>query len=492
MAYAKLLNMKKYSLHNTVRVMLPLVMAACASVDGGKVASTANQVVILYLSDLHSQLVEGPDNLGGYARLQTLIKNERAAAGPHTDVVVVLGGDVLGKGRMPCRVTNEVKCAPITGDLGADVVAFGNGELKMGINELSSLASKIGGTWIASNVAPVKGQPFWKTAALYQGPKSGLKINFTSTTLFPGPGEAQSGPRLDFVEKSAPFAKIYAENNVASDAATFVIVHDDEKRVDELARELCSQERPPLLVLKAHEHKVAEGRRGCLRYVEADSFGRKIARIELVRRGERYVIQNQRFLEVNSAVPADPAMEKKITALYDAHGRGARKVVVETKSDVNQDKVGRFVALAYQRTSKADIAIVNSGAIKEGLPKGKVDWETVLTAVPYNNQLVGLDWSLVELEKSLCQASRRERDRRLDNGSDLIMEGAELVNAGKDNCRLTVKGNKKLPKVVIDSYMQVRSARWLGRELKGKTFSYGLDTERALELGLERYGRQEF
>jgi hypothetical protein len=39
--------------------------------------------------------------------------------------------------------------------------------------------------------------------------------------------------------------------------------------------------------------------------------------------------------------------------------------------------------------------------------------------------------------------------------------------------------------------MVARSARWLGKELKGKTFSYGLDTERAIELGVERYGAKE-
>lgn len=466
-------------------------MAACAT-EGGHVTTSGAHVVILYASDLHSQLIEGSDDLGGYARLQTLVNQERAKAGPKTDVILVLGGDSIGKGRLPCRKTNEAKCTPILGMLKPDVVAFGNGELKMPLADLRSLSAQIGGVWVGSNIEPAKKgvMPFWKSSYLYTGPKSGLKINFTSSAVFPGPGEARSGGQLDFVEPSVSFVDLYSKYGTVPGAASLMILHDDIARLDEIQRGLCHRASQPLLVLKAHEHKVDQGTRGCLKYLEADAFGRHVARLELAHSENAFQIKNIQMIEVNSKIQQDPAVAAKVEDLYKNYGQGARRVVLNLVKPVDENRLGKFLASTYQRISRADIAIVNRGFIKAGFPAGKVDWDTVLTAVPYNNQLFGLDWPAADLEKSLCRAAKRTMDRHLDNGGELIFAGASLVDAGKDNCRLVVKDGKKVPKVVVDSYLQTRSGRWLGKDIKGRSFSYGLDTERALELGIEKYAKE--
>ncbi|HVJ66091.1 MAG TPA: 5'-nucleotidase C-terminal domain-containing protein [Bdellovibrionota bacterium] len=478
--------MKRYSLH-CVLGLLCFFVAGCA---GGPVAAkrdTSAKIVLLYVSDLHSQIVEDHDDLGGYARLAQYIKSERENAGPHTDVVVVIGGDLFGKGRVPCRETNDAACAPLVSALTPDVVSFGNGELKFPNRELAKLAEKTGGTWIGTNVASVRGAKFWKASHTYVGTKSGVSLAFVSNTVFPGPGEARGGSQFDFAPTETFDSEYLAATK--SGAAPIVIVHDDKKTLETLAPRLCAQAVKPLLVLKAHEHLEEQGKVECLKYVEAGSFGRQVARVE-IRKGAPSVDKVD-LVKMDAKIPADPALRERIAGLYKSAGHQAHRVLVKLNSARDQDHVAKFLALSYQKTSKADIAIVNSGAVKDGLPAGQIDWEMLMNVIPYNNQLMGLDWSTADLEKSLCLAARREKDRRLDNGADLVFFGAELKDAGKDKCRLVVNGGKRNPKIVVDSYMVARSARWLGKELKGKTFSYGLDTERAVELGVERYGAKE-
>jgi 2',3'-cyclic-nucleotide 2'-phosphodiesterase (5'-nucleotidase family) len=494
LAYANVSNMKKYSLHMLKSFPLFLWLVGCSTTAPTTKANDA-KLVILYVSDLHSQIVEDSTHgLGGYARLKTLVDQERANAGPKTDVLFVIGGDLLGKGRLPCRKTKERACAPLVKGLAPDLIAFGNGELKFSHQALSELAKQTGGVWLGSDVEPTnKSRPkFWKDSYMFDAPKSGLRMNFVSTTLFPGPGESVGGSKLEFVN-GAPsgFQAKYQSLTTSALLPSMLIVHDDLKRLDELGEELCSLSTRPFLVLKAHEHRTDQGRRQCLKYVEPGAFGHKMARIEIGGSSEKPVVQDIKMIKVDESIAKNPQMESQINALYEREGKGARRIVAKVNSDLSQEKVGKFLALSYQRTSRADIAIVNSGAIKDGIAKGNLDWESVLAAIPYNNQLKGLDWSASDLERSLCQAAARNRDRRLDNGSDLIIYGAELRDAGKETCKLIVRGGKKVPKVVVDSYLEVRSARWLGRELKGKTFSYGLDTERALELGIQRYGTKE-
>lgn len=491
--------MKTSCLHKAMFGMLLFVVASCASNDGNEAKPNKNdpnpKIVLLYVSDLHSQLLPSSDGLGGYARLKQLIDQERLNAGPKTDVMLVFGGDVFGKGRMPCRKTDEEACAPITGFLNPDVVTFGNGELKFRHAKLEQLAKKIGGTWVGSDVDSAhKKSTFWKPAHMFHGKKSGMKLQFVSTTVFPGPGETKGSSKPDFVPSARPFSDLYkSQLSAHPEYQPILVLHDDLKRLEELKSELCSSSGfAPLIVLKAHEHKVNQGQKGCLKYVEAGSFGRQLARIEITGSPGQLKVKNINIKDVNQSVIDEPIMKAKITNLYQVYSKEAHRKMLELKTEVPVERVAKFLAMSYQKTSKADIAIVNSGAIKEGFPKGVVDWETVLTSVPYNNELMGLDWSLSDLEKSLCQASRRSKDRRLDNGSDLILYGAELQNPGASNCKLVVKSQKRMPKVVVDSYLVTRSERWLGKEIKGKAFSYGLDTERALELGIERYGKSEF
>ncbi len=468
--------------------LLLAFVAACAGTPAAN-HNGSPKIVLLYVSDLHSQLVANAQGLGGYSRLMTLVGAERAMAGSKTDVILVMGGDLFGKGRLPCRKTNEVACAPLLGLMKPDVVSFGNGELKIPQTDLQALAKQVGGVWVGTNVESHKKQkPFWQPSYLYVGAKSGIHLNFISSSVFPGPGEALGASQIDFSEISLSYGELFAKSNAGLQAANMLILHDDIKRLDEISASVCPRAVKPLLVLKAHEHKLDSGKRDCMKYVEAGAYGTHIVRIEISGTNQKYVVDNTQTIELNEKIAKDVAMEARIESLYKNSGHGAKRVMIKLDQDLSQERVARFLALAYQKTSKADIAIVNSGAIKSGLLKGQIDWEDVLFAVPYNNELKGLDWSAADLEKSLCAAAKRPMDRRLDNGSELVLAGAELRNAGSENCRLIVDGNQRNPKVVVDSYMVIRSARWLGKELKGKTFSYGLDTERALELGIERHG----
>jgi hypothetical protein len=114
-----------------------------------------------------------------------------------------------------------------------------------------------------------------------------------------------------------------------------------------------------------------------------------------------------------------------------------------------------------------------------------------LTAIyPYKDEVLGLDWSTKDLEKSLCKAATRERNDFEDNGSELVFAGLKLEGAGTPDCKVVLDKPRASVKVALSEFLVKRSPRWLGKDLKPATFKFQIDTWAALELHLKKSGRQ--
>ena len=457
------------------------------------ISDNERRVLIVYLSDLHGRLKERND-LGGYARIAGLIRKIKSEAGPKTDVLAVLGGDAAGKGGLVCQKTKDQACFALLSKLGFDLAVLGNGELKRNLPALRSFITASKTVWTSANVTAKQASSKvpWMESYSFRGKKSGASLRFRSWTVPPTPGEVDFAKvawkaQLDWTPE------LIGEWAAQSQKETLVMLTHQELAQDkQMLDELCKAQAKIPVMLKAHNHRYRRKVSGaCAPIVEPGPYGHVAALVEL-RPGKKsgWLLHKQNFIDLSDEIAADPAVAKSVEELYRVYAPDAEKIMARVSSDLNKEQFAQVVAESFKNATKADIAIVNMGAIKEGLVAGDLSQEDLSLVYPYNDQLMGLDWSLKDMEKALCKSVSRKRDRVLDNGSKLVFAGAALLDGGTEDCRLILDRKKARPKLATVNYLIKRSKRWLGEDLSGKAFSYGFEARRAIEIETNRRGKK--
>ena len=110
-------------------LLLAFLLAALCCVPAGAAAAPERTATILFTHDLHSHFLPQPTaeggESGGYARLKTVINQERAA---HPDALLVDGGDFSIGSLIQTLYTTQAAELRTMGALGYDAVTLGNHE----------------------------------------------------------------------------------------------------------------------------------------------------------------------------------------------------------------------------------------------------------------------------------------------------------------------------------------------------------------------------
>lgn len=148
----------------TVVMVLIFVLSLCVfpQADAGN-----NDVTILFTSDLHSHLLpaaneNGEGEYGGYARLMTRIKEQKAIS---PDAILVDGGDFSMGSLFQTAYTSSAIELRMMGAMGYDATTFGNHEydylqsgLKSMLNAAKNSGESVPGIVCANYMPPKKGQ----------------------------------------------------------------------------------------------------------------------------------------------------------------------------------------------------------------------------------------------------------------------------------------------------------------------------------------------
>jgi|GEM_PF-1277733 len=438
-------------------------------------------VLVLFMSDLHSQLRAGEGGRGGYAQLKKWVDSEKARAGLRTDVIVIGGGDLFGKGSLPCQETKDKDCAPLLRDIGLNYSTLGNYELYNSSADLARLIQSTGASFFGMNVVPKKGTSSWSTSPIkIKGVKSGLEFWLASWTA---PLDVK-----DYSIRPTPSAHEWSSWKRQWAAPVLWVTHQELAKDLAFLNQACAALGPQvqvLALLKANDHRsMQQDRSACAPLLEPGPFGQTGLKLLLTRDA-----QNPHRLKVDSEFVSisgfgeDVAIKARIDALYQKYAPDADQVVFTADTEISKETLSAWVAEAFHKRMKADAAISNLGFVKSGLPAGPVTREQLTLALPHKNELMGLDWPVKDLEKALCAASMRKRDSELDHGSELSFSGFTLENPGTPQCKIPT--NKRSFKIVVDEYLVSRSERWLGRSIASRSFRFGVDSRRAVTLQLQ-------
>ena len=111
--------------------------------------------------------------------------------------------------------------------------------------------------------------------------------------------------------------------------------------------------------------------------------------------------------------PYDKEMARIIQAYYGRIEKEYSKVVGETSVPLiryhqRESNIGNFICDTMRKKTGTDIAFINSGAIRNNIPKGRITLEQVFTLLPFDNILVTMKLTGKQILEILEQNAKLE------------------------------------------------------------------------------------
>ncbi len=189
--------------------------------------------------------------------------------------------------------------------------------------------------------------------------------------------------------------------------------------------------------------------------VQAHEWGKYVGRADFVIDGGRVELQRYQLLPVNlklrgadgkktlavAAIAEDEAL-KAMLQPFQAAGQGRLSVAVgSSDGELDGDRVrvraqatnlGSFIARAMMDKTGADLALLNSGGVRDSLPAGTISYRDVLKVQPFANTVAVVTLSGAELLEYLRAAAKMTPGSGAfpqTAGVQLRIEGGALVEA---------------------------------------------------------------
>lgn len=168
--------------------------------------------------------------------------------------------------------------------------------------------------------------------------------------------------------------------------------------------------------------------------LQAYEWGKYVGRLDFVYKNGSIVWSDYKLIPVNlkkkvkkddgsservfidKEISEDPEMLSMLTPFQE---KGQAELGVEigfangtlvgdrSKVRFQETDLGNMVARAMKEKLHADIAVMNSGGIRDDLPQGVITYKTVLQIQPFANSLVSVDFTAAELTDYLTEALKK-------------------------------------------------------------------------------------
>lgn len=440
-------------------LVLPLLLSIPVS------AADENHATVIFTHDLHSHFLPTPTDhggeVGGYARLATLIKQQKEK---NPNAILVDGGDFsIGSLFQTAYATSATELR-LMGEMGFDVTTFGNHEfdyLEEGLSDMLNAAKASGDPLpaiVESNYLPPKAGDKNETehsqdvrdAFENYGVKNYILLErgdvyfaifglmgFDGDACAPNSGMIMTDP-VKTAKETVKQATEECKSRYNADPIVVCLSHsgtDNGKGEDYTL----AQKVPEIdLIVSAHTHTTLNEaiQVGNTYIVSAGDYGRYLGVVDLVKNSDSTVtLQKYSLIAVDETVKEDPTIAGKVAefkqAVNDdylaAYGMTFDQVLANNKVEFEpQSAVGAtqhesplanlyadayFWAAEQTLGFRPDIALTATGVIRESLPLGNITVSDVFNAaslgVGTEGELIavyitGEDlWSALEVDASV-------------------------------------------------------------------------------------------
>lgn len=401
-------------------------------------------LTILHINDFHGALeptrtgADRPEE-GGAARLAALVKTERTA-----NTLFLAAGDLM----QGTNLSNLFAGRPVIEAfnlMGLDASAVGNHEFDNGQPALRERAAEARFPFLAANIA---GDGPWRPAEIRKVGSLRVALFGLTTEETPVATHPRNVKGLVFNDPFAAARRMVAELRPRADlivALTHLGAEEDEK----LAAAVPGID----VIVGGHTHTRIEQPEsiGGTLVLQAFERGVFLGRLDLEVVAGKVTAHRYRLLPVTAAAGEDPAVAALVAGYLQRLGDRMNEPVGTAVLDLEGSKdamrtretnLGNLVADAMREASGADVALINGGTIRAGIPAGPVTVGTIFNVLPFDNWLISFAITGKELRESLeTGVSRVEvRDGGFPQVSGMTYTFDPLAPAGSRIVSVSVGG----------------------------------------------------
>lgn len=451
---------------------LMMLMSSLCIMTSAEKSSDADEITILFTHDLHSHLLpsaneNGVGEYGGYARLMTLIKQQKAV---DPDAILVDGGDFsMGSLFQTAYATSAIELR-MMGAMGYDATTFGNHEydylqdcLKSMLNVAADSGDPVPPIVCANYWPPEKGQDGYDAQMWDSLNNYGVKdymilerggVHYVLFGIFgidsddcaPNSGMILEDP-IDVARETVAAAVKDCKDNYGADPIVICLSHsgtEDGKGEDyDLAKSVDGID----VIISGHTHTTLREPikvNGTI-IASAGEYGRYLGVIKLTKGGE---LKSYELIPVDENVAEDPEIAGMVEGYKAAveedylsrYGYTFDQVLVNNKykfdtvdevyDTQHESTLGNLFSDAYKAAvekatgKRVDVALTASGVIRASMPVGNVTVSDVFNAASLG---VGTEGELVAIYitgKDLKSAIE------LDASVQPLMTSAQLFMSG--------------------------------------------------------------
>jgi 2',3'-cyclic-nucleotide 2'-phosphodiesterase (5'-nucleotidase family) len=351
-------------------------------------AQEIRPLTILHSNDLHAHLTPNDRGIGGFARLTTAVRQEKASCA----ACLYLNAGDLVQGTPVSTLFHGTPVYEIANLLGLDAGTLGNHEFDYGWRRVKEFIKIARYPIVSANILDEHGNPATGRPFVIKN-VGGIRVGIIGATLGDMVGTVitkdSAGPWkvLPVVET---VKKYVAQVRGQTDLIVVLGHLHDKEEVDAILHEV-----PEVSVVVAGHTHVAykqmmnvDGRVGVL----VDSYGVQLGRLDLQvdMAGKKLKSAVWSKIAIDDSFAEDRAVktlvdrwEAKVTKLVDTPiGESTMRM------DGNSPVLRKLIEQSMAEATGADFAWINPGNIRDTLPEGRILTRYVWNILPFDNYIV--------------------------------------------------------------------------------------------------------
>jgi 5'-nucleotidase len=413
--------LRLYARRTALALLLVSLACICALAQTTTTTSANTQrtvrVTLLQLNDVYQISAVDKGTRGGLARVATL-RRKIMEESPNT--LFLLGGDTIAPS-VASNIFKGQQMIAVWNMIGLDFAVLGNHEFDFGPDILRQRIKDSRFVWLGANVIDKKsGKPFADMPPFVIREIGGARIGFFGL-LTPDTAQFSSvGPDITFTDPCETARRIVPQMKAKGAQVVVAITHLAMREDKRVAR--CASIDA---IIGGHEHEMLESLSGRTPIFKWGADARDLGRIDLninLSSGELESI-DWTAIPVTSEVKEEPQSaaliadyEQKVSADVD-RPIGTTRVPLDARGGMNRSQetnLGSYIADAYRKALKADVALFNGGSIRAGkiFSAGTLTKRDVMAILPYENPIVKLEVTGATLRTALEHGVSRSAEEK--------------------------------------------------------------------------------
>ncbi len=342
-------------------------------------------LTILHSNDLHARLLPDDLGLGGFARLATAVRKEKANC---TTCLYLNAGDLV-QGTPVSTFYRGLPVYEIANLLGIDVGALGNHEFDYGWRQVQQFLKIAKYPIVSANVVDANGVSITGKPYVIKT-LGGIRVAIIGVVLgdlvdFVSPGEVEPWRVLPVVETVRKYAR---ELRDRSDLIVVLgHIHDEQE-----ARAILQQVPEVSVAVVGHTHVVykemmnVDGRVGVL----VNAYGTELGRLDLQVDIGAKKLRSAKWKRIPIDAAIDPAPDvSRLVSQWE--GKVSKLVDVpigESKRRIAGEELRNLMERAVSEETGSDFTFFNQGNLRDVLPQGRILARYIWNLFPFEDHIV--------------------------------------------------------------------------------------------------------